>query len=710
MRLLKSLLFAFFAVTAQSAGKPNVLFIFTDDQAPRAVRAAGDPRFITPHIDRIFDEGAHLRNAFVVTPVCSPSRVELIASRYGTEMGITDYINRREDRLGIPEGTPTWPALLSAAGYRTALVGKWHLGVEDRHHPTRFGYDYFMGMRTGGSPPNDPTLEAPGGQSRKYSGYTCDILTDHAIDFIRRESAAPFLVSLHFRAPHAAWLPVRPEDWSPFEDLDPEIPNPDYPNLDVPLIKKRTREYLAAVKSIDRNVGRLLELLDDLSLANNTIVIFTSDHGYNLGEHGVWYKGNAIRALTKNPPQRWEHIPANRRPNMWDTSLRVPVAVRWPGTIRPGTKIDRTVSNLDWFPTVLALCGIQTPANVTIRGRDFASFLRGKDVPWNDDLYAEYSMHHGATTHMRTWRTPRWKFMKDFANPGREELYDLQSDPGETTNLVRSKIRRHAEIREQLLAKIHRQMKAINDPAFREAKDIPFEANIDLTEQRYVELLPPDYRSGRPTDVLIALHGHGSDRWQFIRQKRPECRAVRDVARRRGMILISPDYRAKTSWMGPQAEADLVQIIGEVKQRHSVRRVILSGASMGGASSLTFTALRPDLVDGVVSMNGTANHVDYQNFQDAIRRSFGGTKEEIPAEYRKRSAEYWSQRFTMPVAFTVGGKDRSVPPDSVIRLAEKLKAGGRQTLLIHREQGGHSTTYDDAVAALDFVCSARRLP
>lgn len=244
-------------------------------------------------------------------------------------------------------------------------------------------------------------------------------------------------------------------------------------------------------------------------------------------------------------------------------------------------------------------------------------------------------------------------------------------------------------------------------PAVAEAAtDITFKADIDGTEQRYVELLPPGFTAETPADVLIALHGHGSDRWQFIRQQRNECRAVRDVARQRGMILISPDYRAKTSWMGPQAEADLVQIIGELRKRHAVRRVILCGASMGGASCLTFAALHPELVAAVASMNGTANHVEYENFQDAIRKSFGGSKSEVPEEYRRRSAELWPEKFTMPTAFTVGGKDRSVPPDSVQRLAEKLKVSGLRTLLIHSEQGGHSTTYDDAIAILDFVCSA----
>jgi pimeloyl-ACP methyl ester carboxylesterase/lysophospholipase L1-like esterase len=234
-------------------------------------------------------------------------------------------------------------------------------------------------------------------------------------------------------------------------------------------------------------------------------------------------------------------------------------------------------------------------------------------------------------------------------------------------------------------------------------EDVVFTANFDGSQQRYVQTLPENFDREKQTDVLIALHGHGGDRWQFIQQKRDECRAVRDVARQRGMILISPDYRASTSWMGPAAEADTLQIIARLKKQFQVRRVILCGASMGGASCLTFAALHPDLIDGVVSMNGTANHVEYENFQDAIRDSFGGPKSSNSREYRKRSAELWAHRFTMPTAFTTGGKDTSVPPTSVLRLAAELKREGRRTLLLHRELGGHSTTHDDAVKALRFV-------
>jgi choline-sulfatase len=457
-----------FAAPTAAAARPNIVFIYTDDQAPLAVAAAGDKRFITPHIDSIFYQGAHLLNAFVTTPVCSPSRLGLISSRYGSELGVTDWINpRAEQALGLAEKTATWPRLLAEAGYRTALCGKWHLGTQDRFHPTRFGYHEFMGIRSGGCPPKGARLEMLDGTIKQVDGYTCDVFTDHALDFIRRQHTKPhpFAISLHFRAPHAKWLPVRPEDWAPFKDLDPEIPKTIYDDIDVPKVKKWTREYLAAVKSVDRNVGRMLALLDELKLAGNTVVIFTSDHGYNLGDHGTWFKGNAHWVRKPLPPRKWKNIPPRRRPNMWDTSLKVPCAIRWPGVIKPGTRLSQTISNLDWFPTLLAMAKVKLPASITVRGRDFTPLLRGRVVPWNNELYAEYSMHHGAITHMRVWRTPSWKYMKDFASPGREELYDLSRDPGETRNLAASTRPEHVRIKSQLAQKILERMATLKDPA-----------------------------------------------------------------------------------------------------------------------------------------------------------------------------------------------------------------------------------------------------
>lgn len=230
-----------------------------------------------------------------------------------------------------------------------------------------------------------------------------------------------------------------------------------------------------------------------------------------------------------------------------------------------------------------------------------------------------------------------------------------------------------------------------------------FISKWDNTPQRYITILPGEVVVGERYDILIGLHGHGSDRWQFAKDERPECAAFRDFARNHGMIAVSPDYRAKTSWMGPAAEHDLLQIIDKVKSDYQIGNVYLVGASMGGTSALTFAVLHPDLIHGVASMNGHANHLEFDNFQDAIANSFGGTKVEVPEEYKKRSAEYWPEKISMAIAFTVGIQDSIVPPSSVIRLSGILDKLGRKTLLIADRQGGHETSYEDAMSAMAFL-------
>lgn len=236
-----------------------------------------------------------------------------------------------------------------------------------------------------------------------------------------------------------------------------------------------------------------------------------------------------------------------------------------------------------------------------------------------------------------------------------------------------------------------------------EAEDVTFVAKFDGAEQRYVLLRPDGFDPQSTTSLLIALHGHGSDRWQFMKDKRDECRAARDAAARHRMIYVCPDYRARTSWMGPAAEADTRQIIEELRSRFQIGKVVISGGSMGGTAALTFAALHPDQIDGVVSMNGTANLVEYTQFQDAISASFGGSKQDKPDEYRKRSAELNADKLSMPIAMTTGGRDTLVPPDSVLRLAETLQKQNRKLRLIHSPEGGHSTNYADATAAFEFV-------
>ena len=233
--------------------------------------------------------------------------------------------------------------------------------------------------------------------------------------------------------------------------------------------------------------------------------------------------------------------------------------------------------------------------------------------------------------------------------------------------------------------------------------DISFTATFDQSEQRYVLWQPSEVSTLDGCGVLIALHGHGSDRWQFIQNPRDECRAVRDMARKHNMAIIAPDYRATTSWMGPAAESDMLQIVEEYRKQHKPDRVLLVGGSMGATSALTFAALHPETIDGVVAMNGIANHVEYTNFQEAITSSFGGDKQTKPEEYQKRSAEYRADILTMPVAFTIGGADVMTPPQSIIRLADNLKKLGRNVLLIQQPSGGHETNYEDACEAIAYV-------
>lgn len=234
-------------------------------------------------------------------------------------------------------------------------------------------------------------------------------------------------------------------------------------------------------------------------------------------------------------------------------------------------------------------------------------------------------------------------------------------------------------------------------------EDVSFVARFDGSTQRYVIVLPERFDPAVEHPLLMALHGHGSDRWQYVLDPRDECRVARDVAARRGMIFVSPDYRARTSWMGPAAESDVLQILDELKGRFRIGKTIVVGGSMGGTSALALAAMNPERVDGVVAMNGTANLLEYENFQDAIRASFGGGKREKPDQYKRRSAEYWPERFRMPMAVTTGGADRLVPPESALRLAAVVKRLQDHVLVIHRPQGGHETNYADGLAALEFV-------
>jgi len=234
-------------------------------------------------------------------------------------------------------------------------------------------------------------------------------------------------------------------------------------------------------------------------------------------------------------------------------------------------------------------------------------------------------------------------------------------------------------------------------------RNISFTAEFDKSRQFYIEMLPANFDRHKEYCVAIGLHGHGSDRHQFILDPRGECAAFREFVKKHNIIAVSPDYRATTSWMGPAAETDVVQIIKIIKKRYKTSKFFLIGGSMGGTSALTFAVLHPNMVDGITAMNPHANHVEYNNFQDAIAASFGGTKEQVPHEYKKRSAEFFPEKLTMPLAITTGGKDIIVPPQSMLRLIEKLKKFNGKVFHIHRPETGHETAFEDAFTAMEFM-------
>jgi uncharacterized sulfatase len=430
---------------------PNIITIVTDDQGQWAMGAYGNAEIHTPSMDRIASEGALFRNAMVVTPVCSPARATWFTGRYPTELGITDWISEQEWTGGLGLNDPTWAEVLQDNGYATAMIGKWHLGTHDRYHPTNKGFDHFMGFLGGGNKPMDATLEVDG-EDKVVKGPLPDVLTDATLEWLDTVGTKPFALSLHFRAPHLAYGPVPESDSAHYTDLDPTIPT--FPGIDEDVVKESTRAYYGSISSVDRNIGRLLDYLDERGLTKNTVVLFTSDHGYNEGRHGVRTKGNG---------HWWAGgVRGPKRPNMFDTSLKVPLVIRWPGVVAPGVKLDTMVSNLDMYRTVLGIAGLEAPENASPHGMDFTPVLRG-EVFANRDLFGQYDLHNSGLAYMRMIRTNDHKYIRFFHANGMDELYDLKNDPGEKHNLIRTG-KAPGEILTELQAKLLQKMTEINDP------------------------------------------------------------------------------------------------------------------------------------------------------------------------------------------------------------------------------------------------------
>ncbi|HUP45089.1 MAG TPA: sulfatase [Thermoanaerobaculia bacterium] len=447
---------------------PNILFIMTDDQRKDALSIYGNPILKTPHVDRIGIEGARFDEFFVTNSLCAPSRATFLTGLYAHLTGVPTNGSGEPYRNqgGLRDDQRTFVHELRDAGWYTGLVGKWHL------RSTPSGFDQWAILPGGGGPWFDPPMTANRVHLR-MRGHSDDVVGDQAIEFLRtRPADRPFLLLLNFKSPHRNWYPAKRFEHV-FEDVEIPLPRtyedrldsdalrrarmavadmPDFRERGVdpalPREERKRRNYEVLVKnyyrtllSVDENTGRALDLLDELDLARNTVVIFSSDNGFFLGEYGLYDKRL-----------------------MYEASIRVPLLVRWPERIKPGTVSSSMVTNVDVAPTLLEIAGIPVPS--WMQGRSVLPLLDGKSVDWRDRFYYEFHEYpdydHCVRKH-RGIRTERWKLIEFWETPIEYELYDLQRDPDETKNLAASNPRKVRELKEKMEA-LRRELRAVDAP------------------------------------------------------------------------------------------------------------------------------------------------------------------------------------------------------------------------------------------------------
>lgn len=446
----------------QAALRPNIVVIMSDDHAAHAISAYGGRLNATPQIDRLAREGMLFANCFCTNGICAPSRAVILTGRYS-------HLNGVRDNAVAFDGTQvTFPKLLQKAGYQTALIGKWHL----KSDPT--GFDYWAVLPGQGEYYNPDIIEL--GEQRRHEGYVTDILTDLAVDFLEksRDTSRPFLLMLHHKAPHRAWQPA-PRHLNLFDEEDIPLPETlfdDYSGRSraaleqemsvrdhlreetdlkmgppperltdeqkgiwekaygpkrAAFLQKRLagrervlwkyrrymEDYLGCIAAVDESVGRVLDALEDSGVSENTLVVYTSDQGFFLGDHG-WFD------------KRF----------MYEESLRMPLLVRLPGSIPAGSVNKDLVLNLDFGPTFLELADVSIP--VEMQGRSFAGLLSGRKADdWRKAVYYhyyEYPAVHMVKRHYGV-RTLQFKLIHFYHDIDAWELYDLEKDPEELRNV-----------------------------------------------------------------------------------------------------------------------------------------------------------------------------------------------------------------------------------------------------------------------------------
>lgn len=425
---------------APPARRPNILVILTDDQRWDALgvvqremgKEALFPWLQTPNLDRLAAEGARFTNAFVTTSLCSPSRASLLSGRYARRHKVLNNFTE------YPDDLPSYPLRLKAAGYETAYVGKWHMGEDnDARRP---GFDHWMSHRGQGNYfDNEFNID---GTRRRIDGYYTTVVTDHAVEWIGRRHDKPWLLILGQKAPHGGPIQPEPRFAHAFDSFPVREPvnygsyrasdgKPAWleqslgtwhgargPLYDLKRHDTFVRTYLATLLSVDESVGRIVEALRVSGQLDDTAIVFTSDNGFVLGEHGRVDKRT-----------------------MYEESIRVPLLVRYPRLVKAGTVESRMVISHDLAPTLIALGGGEALADVT--GRSWLPLLQGQRPDWRTAFLYEYNYESQFpyTPNVRGVRTDRWKLIRypqGDGSPDRftAELYDLAADPHELRNLI----------------------------------------------------------------------------------------------------------------------------------------------------------------------------------------------------------------------------------------------------------------------------------
>ncbi|XP_065844850.1 N-acetylglucosamine-6-O-sulfatase-like [Oscarella lobularis] len=414
-----------------AADRPNILFILADDMGQWAAGTYGNPEIMTPNIDMLAEEGIKFENAFCNTPVCSASRTSYFTGRLPSQHGVHDWIAGGNGCEGHPisysKEETAYTDVLSQEGYTCGMSGKYHLG--DSPHP-QHGFSHWFVHQSGGGNYNDPPL-VQNETCVHIKGYITDIITDDAIGFItnhtKSTSKTPFYASVHYTSPHSPYTGSdgKADTMHPKEIVDlysnctfsflPQEPMSPYAEYTGGLTRSclGNRQcllgYYAAVTAMDKNIGRLIDTLKNLDIEDNTLVVFASDHGFNAGHHGLWGKGNAAYPL-----------------NMFDTSLKIPMIFRHKGALKPRV-VQSPVQVIDVAPTLLDYAGNFTfPQSINIAGSSFKSILEGNSVPFKN-LFGEYGQTRSA-------RAEHMKYVTRAT--GQIEIYNLDTDPKEETNLV----------------------------------------------------------------------------------------------------------------------------------------------------------------------------------------------------------------------------------------------------------------------------------